>query len=173
MSDSFSEFDPYTYKPADVQKIVAVSLYADPLTIGHISYLKAAKGLYPNVKLKVILNNDTQALAKKGFIFQPLPERIVLLQSLKFVDEVIVSIDVDESVCRTLELISPVHVFCNGGPEYGEASCREAEVCKRLGIEMRFGVGGSEKISGSRYYLNTFLRNVESNEKAKAYLAYQ
>ena len=44
--------------------VVAVSGYFDPLHIGHLEYLEMAKQL--GDKLIVIVNNDKQALLKKG-----------------------------------------------------------------------------------------------------------
>ena len=118
-------------------KVVAASGYFDPLHLGHIEYLKMAREL--GDKLVVILNNDKQTELKKGKVFMPLNERIEILKSLRFVDEVFVSIDEDKSVCKSLEKLKP-NVFAKGGDRFiGEIP--EAEICQRLGIKMIDGLG--------------------------------
>ena len=72
-------------------KVIAVSGYFDPLHVGHIEYIQLSKKL--GDKLVVILNNDKQAGLKKGKAFMPLEERKKILESLRDVDEVFVSID--------------------------------------------------------------------------------
>ena len=80
--------------------VVAASGYFDPVHLGHIEYLKKAKEL--GDKLIVIVNNDKQTEMKKGKEFMPFKERLEIVKSLKFVDEVFPSIDEDSSVCKSL-----------------------------------------------------------------------
>lgn len=118
-------------------KIVVTSGYFDPIHVGHIELLKLAKEL--GDKLIVILNNDEQARLKKGKAFMPLEERKKILESIKYVDEVFISIDYDKSVCKSLEAIKP-HIFAKGGDRFvGEIP--ETPICRKLGIEIIDGLG--------------------------------
>jgi len=121
----------------DKAKIVCASLYADPIHSGHIEYLKLSKKL--GDKLLIIVNNDNQAILKKGKVFLECSERMKILRELKCVDMVVESIDEDRSVCRTLEMIRP-DVFTNGGDQFNDA-IPEAGICKQLGIELVDGLG--------------------------------
>ena len=127
------------------EKIVTVSGGFDPVHIGHVRMIREASKLG---KLVVILNNDTFLIRKKGSPFMPLEERKEILENIKGVDSVFVSIDEDDSVCKSLEAIKP-DIFANGGDRKDESEIRETEVCKRLGIEMIFNVGGGKVQSSS------------------------
>ena len=129
-------------------KIVAVSGYFDPIHVGHIEYFKLAKKL--GDKLVVILNNDEQAKLKKGSAFMPQEERKAILEALRDVDEVFLSIDKDGTVCRSLEALKP-DIFAKGGDRFiGEVP--ETEVCREMGIEMIDSLG--KKIQSSRNFYN-------------------
>ena len=122
------------FKLKFVPKVACVSGYFDPLHVGHLEYLKKAKkhGIY----LIVIVNNDEQAALKKGKSFMPEKERVEILKELKCVNQVVLSIDKDRTVCETLRSIQPKpHFFCNVGDQNNE-SIPEAEVCKELGIDL-------------------------------------
>ena len=127
------------------EKIVTVSGGFDPVHVGHVRMIREASKLG---KLIVILNDDAFLIRKKGRPFMPLEERKEILENIKGVDSVFVSIDKDDSVCKSLEAIKP-DIFANGGDRKDESEIREAEVCKRLGIEMVFNVGGGKVQSSS------------------------
>ena len=74
-----------------MSKIVCVSGYFDPIHVGHLEYFKKSKQL--GDKLMVIVNNDDQAVLKKGKAFMPADERIKLIEEFKCVDIVVKSID--------------------------------------------------------------------------------
>ena len=126
---------------------VCVSGYFDPLHVGHIEYMRRAK--LKGDMLVVIVNNDKQAELKKGRAFMPVEERAQILQSLRMVDQVYVSFDEDRTVCKTLEMVHP-DVFCNGGDQNND-SIPEAEICKKLGIDLVDGLG--EKVQSSSWLL--------------------
>ncbi len=136
-------------------KIVAVSGYFDPLHAGHIQYFRLAKGL--GDKLIVILNNDEQAILKKGKLFMSLENRKAILESIKYIDEVFVSIDKDRSVKKSLETIKP-DIFAVGADRFAY-EIPEAETCKRLGIQIVDGLG--TKICSSKEFYDR-----EVNEKS-------
>ena len=131
-------------------KIVAVSGGFDPVHIGHIRMFRDAARLG---KLTVILNTDDFLLRKKGYVFMPLEERKEILESIRYVDRVVVSIDKDDSVCKTLAMLKP-DVFANGGDRTGKSEIRETGVCEQLGIEMVFGIGGPKVQSSSKLAAN-------------------
>lgn len=137
--------------------VVATSGYFDPLHIGHIECLKLSKALADSIngRLIVILNNDEQAVLKKGKPFMPLNERKTILESLKFVDEVLVSIDKDRTVCKSLELLKP-QIFTKGGDRF-EGEIPESEICRKLGIKIVHGLG--EKIQSSSNLIGNAKKN--------------
>jgi len=127
------------------EKIVAVSGGFDPVHIGHIRMFRDAAKLG---KLAVILNTDDFLLRKKGYVFMPLEERREVIEAIKYVDSTVVSIDEDDSVCKTLAMLKP-DVFANGGDRASRSGIRETEICRKLGIEMVFGIGGNKVQSSS------------------------
>jgi cytidyltransferase-like protein len=124
-------------------KVVAVSGYFDPIHVGHLEFLKIAKSL--GDKLVVIINSDYQAVLKKGKSFMPEEDRLEIVQALRCVDEVFLSIDKDKSVCKSLEHLKP-DIFANGGDRSLE-EIPETAVMKKYNIEMVDGLG--EKIRSS------------------------
>ena len=131
--------------------IVAASGYFDPIHIGHIEYLEKAIAL--GDELIVILNSDAQAKLKKGFVFMPEGERMQILKALRCVDKVVLSIDTDQTQCKTLELLKP-NIFAKGGDRYA-SEIPETPTCKKLGIKIIDGLGAkvqssSELVSKSK-----------------------
>ena len=57
-------------------------------------------------KLIVIVNNDHQRELKGSKAFQGEDERVIIISNLKAVDEVVLSIDQDRTVCDTIRHIS-------------------------------------------------------------------
>ena len=125
---------------------VAVSGYMDPIHKGHIEYLKLAKEFAgPDGTLVVILNNDHQAVLKKGRPFMKCEERKIILEAISYVDEVFVAVDEDESVCKSLPLVN-VQYFIKGGDRYSY-EIPETPVCREHNIIIRDGFG--DKIQSS------------------------
>ena len=131
------------------EKVVICSGYFDPLHVGHIEYLKMAKSMGDT--LVVIVNNRKQALLKKADEFMDERDRLDIIFHLDMVDEAILSVDEDKTVCKSLELVAQFKphaelTFCNGGDRhFGDIP--EAEVCNKLKIKMVDGLG--EKIRSS------------------------
>lgn len=124
-------------------KIVCVSGYFDPLHVGHLEYFEKAKQ-YGN-SLTVIVNNDAQAELKKNKAFMKDIERVEIIRNLKMVDNVVLSIDEDRTVCKTLSSIKPTY-FCNGGDQFND-NIPEREICEENEIILIDGLG--EKIQSS------------------------
>lgn len=132
-----------------MEKVSCVSGYFDPIHVGHLEYFKSAKKIAD--KLIVIVNNDDQAVLKKGKPFMSADERIEIIKELKCVDYVVKSIDTDRTVRETIKILNPIpSYFCNGGDQNNN-SIPEAEICENLGIELRDGFG--EKIQSSSWLI--------------------
>lgn len=132
-----------------MKTIVIASGYFDPLHEGHIEYLKMAYFLGDT--LTVIVNNDQQAQLKKGYSFMQEYSRMEILKSIKYVDEVVISIDTDLSVSKTLELLSEKQkgnklIFAKGG-DRSAGEIPERNICQERGIKIIDGLG--KKIQSS------------------------
>lgn len=135
-------------------KIVIVSGYFNPVHIGHIKMLRAAKELGGLVC--VIVNNDIQQVLKKGKIIMNEDERIEIVKALKYVDMLYLSDDTDRTVCRTLIKIVEQFseqgyeiIFANGGDRSCSRRVPETDICERYNIKMIFDCGGTEKLNSS------------------------
>ncbi len=127
------------------EQIVCVSGFFNPLHVGHVRLFQAAKAL--GTKLVVVLNNDVQAIKKKGGIIINQDDRKELIEALWCVDECVIAVDKDETVCETLRLVKP-NIFANGGDRVSE-NVPEVDVCKELGIKMVWNVGGGKHDSST------------------------
>lgn len=125
-------------------KTVCVSGYFTALHKGHIRLFEEAKLL--GDALIVIVNNSEQQKKKKGRLIQKAEDIKYIISKLSMVDSVIISIDTDKTVCKTLEKIHP-HIFANGG-DRTKGNVPEAKICKKLHITMKYNVGGT-KINSS------------------------
>jgi len=129
----------------DKRITVAVSGYFTILHKGHIRLFEEAKKL--GDYLVVIVNNNQQQQAKKGRLIHKVEDIKYILEALRVVDKVVVSIDKDSTVCETLALIKP-NIFANGGDRTSN-NVPEDVICQKLGIKMCFGVGGDKHNSSS------------------------
>ena len=124
-------------------KTAIVSGYFDPLHVGHLEYFKLAKDLAD--ELIVIVNNREQCLLKKGDEFMIEKDRLEIVYHLDMVDEAILAVDKDKSVCETIKMISRFKphndlVFCNGG-DRDASNSPEVKICGQLGIDFQQGLG--------------------------------
>ena len=124
-------------------RTVAISGYFDPIHVGHLEYIIKAKKL--GDKLVVIVNNNHQCVLKKGKPFMDENDRVRIVSSIKYVDEVFLSIDKDKTVCKSLEKIKP-DIFANGC-DRKNYEVPESVVCNKYNIEIIDGLG--EKIRSS------------------------
>tara|TARA_Y100000816_G_C26049642_1_gene550234 strand:+ start:70 stop:474 length:405 start_codon:yes stop_codon:yes gene_type:complete len=132
-------------------KTVAISGYFDPIHVGHLEYIELSKRM--GDYLVVIVNNNHQCKLKKGKYFMDERDRIKIVESIKGVDEVFLSIDSDKTVCKSLEKIKP-DVFTNGGDRHNQ-EIPESIVCKKYGIELLDGMGKKIRSSSDLTGLKT------------------
>lgn len=140
-------------------KIIIVSGYFDPLHVGHIECMELARKLIgESDKLLILLNSDKQCELKKGRAFMPMEEKKKILETIKYVDEVFVSVDEDESVCESIKAIAQAHpsdeiIFAKGGDRF-IYEIPETKVCRELGIKVVDGLG--KKIQSSSDLIKKF-----------------
>lgn len=125
----------------------------DPLHIGHIEYLKQAKAL--GGYHVCILNTDDFLIKKKGYCFYTQEQRQALLCELRCVDRVVISIDTDMTVSRTIGSLYHDYkdtvsnfIFAKGGDRYA-SEIPEAKICAELGIKIVDGLGNKIESSSS------------------------
>ncbi len=131
---------------------VIVSGYFSPLHIGHLDMIEA--GARIGDKLIVIVNNNAQQMAKKGKVIIDEQDRLRLVNALRDVDQAMISIDEDRTVCASIAEIARTHtdhdiIFANGGDRVSGAVVPEAATCEEHGIRMVFDMGGNEKADSS------------------------
>lgn len=132
-----------------MSEIVCTSGYFNPLHKGHIRLLQNAKRLAEsgNGKLVVIVNNDHQVKLKGSKKFMNQEERLEVVRALACVDFAVLSVDTDRTVRKTLKMVRPT-CFAKGGDSTPE-NTPELKLCKDLGIQVVFGVGGGKVQSSS------------------------
>ena len=114
----------------------------DPFRIGHLEHLRKAKQL--GDWLVVIINPDVDLVRKRGspdLVYQSMGERYKIIKALKYVDEVVIGIDSDGTVAKTLLMIKP-DILAKGGDRTKDTMPQsEIDVCKQIGCEIVYGVG--------------------------------
>ena len=127
------------------EKIIVVSGGFDPIHVGHLRMMKEAAN---HGKLTVIINSDDWLKQKKGYVFMPFEERAEIISELTCVDKVVMAKDDDRTVCESLRELQP-DIFANGG-DRGANTTPESRLCKELGIELMYDVGGGKVRSSSK-----------------------
>ena len=141
--------------PASVRRAAIVSGYFNPMHIGHLDMMEAARAVAD--ALVVIVNNDAQQVMKKGKVITSETDRLRIVNALRVADSALIAVDEDGSVAASLEAIHAAYpgvdlVFCNGGdrsPDGDAVPSAEVAVAERLGIELLWGVGGQTKADSS------------------------
>jgi cytidyltransferase-like protein len=136
------------------KKAIIVSGYFNPIHKGHLEYINSAKALAD--RLFVIVNSDYQRELKGSKEFQDEEERMIIVSNVKAVDQAVLSIDKDRTVCETLRKIAEEFgeeydlAFANGGDQ-GNESIPESPICEEVGIDLIDGLG--DKIQSSSWLL--------------------
>lgn len=127
-----------------IKKLIAVSGGFDPLHVGHVRMItEAAK----HGDVLVIANSDEWLMRKKGYVFMTFEERSEIIESIKGVLGVAEADDKDDTVCKSLITLRP-DIFANGGDRKGN-NTPEVALCKKLGIELMWNIGGGKIQSSS------------------------
>jgi cytidyltransferase-like protein len=143
-----------------MKTLVITSGYFNPIGPHHLNYLEASRAFGDHHI--VIVNNDKQVALKDSIPFYNQDERLRLVRSLKCVTDAVISTDCGRSIAKSLEKIVFQArdgynriIFCNGGDQLS-ANEEEAEICKKYGVQMMFGVGGGKTGSSSDYLGKAF-----------------
>ena len=127
----------------------------NPIHTGHIDYMEAAKAL--GDYLIVIVNNDKQVKLKGSVPFMNVYDRIRIVNAIKGVDKVVLSIDTGKAVTKTLGSIYNEYavnydfdsmIFANGG-DVTPSNSREEYFCQLRRISTAYNVGGEKTQSSS------------------------
>ena len=117
-----------------------VSGYFNPLHRGHIEYIHESKIRCEH--LIVIVNNDNQVKIKKSKQFMDESHRCFIINSLKDVNEVKLSIDKDNTICQTLISIvnkypNDILYFFNSGDRsnMNNIETEELKICQKYKIK--------------------------------------
>ena len=137
-----------------IKTAIIVSGYFNPIHKGHIEYFQKAKNLAD--MLFVIVNSDYQRSLKGSKPFQDESERLIIVDNIKAVDKVFLSIDKNRTVCNSIEKIFSAFgsefklYFANGGDQNNN-TIPEKDICDKLGIKLIDGLG--DKIQSSSWLL--------------------
>ena len=125
----------------------------DPPHIGHVRMFKEAAKWGDVV---VAINSDDWLMRKKGYVFMPWKERAEIIREFASV-AVGRFDDAHNTACDAIRKFTP-DAFANGGDRKKE-NTPEMNLCDELGIQMLWGVGGSDKPQSSSWLVNKFKEN--------------
>ena len=123
-------------------RVVVISGFFNPLHIGHIYYISAARNL--GDFLIVIVNSDEQVETKGSIPFMNEDDRLNIITNIKGVDRAVLAIDKDSSVCQTIreefkrlqnDPFFEEMIFANGG-DRKQGGVPEDLLEEELGVRM-------------------------------------
>ena len=143
------------------KNIIILSGGFDPVHKGHIRMFREAANLGHQVI--VGLNSDEWLTRKKGKPFMGWDERAEILESCKFVNQVLSMDDDDDTATDIIKQVANMYegyniYFANGG-DRGKGNVPELDTCKNLNVVMLWGLGGGKIQSSS-----DLTKNWENNE---------
>ena len=140
-----------------IKNVIVLSGGFDPVHKGHIRMFREANNLGANVIIG--LNSDEWLTRKKGKPFMEWNERAEILESCKFVTQVLSMDDSDDTASDIIRQVAKLYkgqdmniYFANGG-DRGKGNVPELDVCKDLNVVMLWGIGGG-KIQSSSWLIN-------------------
>ena len=125
----------------DNMHIGIVSGFFNPIHRGHLDYINSSKKLCDYIVC--IVNNDKQVLVKGSKLFMDENHRMVILENIKAVDEVILAIDFEYRSAETLLNIREKYkqnklTFFNSGDVTLESwDSVELALCKEHNINIK------------------------------------
>ena len=137
-----------------MSRTILVSGGFDPPHIGHVRMFKEAAKWGDVV---VAINSDDWLMRKKGYVFMPWEERAEIIREFTSVYAVTPFDDSDNTACSAIKTFRP-HAFANGGDRKKE-NTPEMDLCDELGIQMLWGIGGSDKPQSSSWLVNKLREN--------------
>ena len=140
-------------------RVGIISGYFNPIHVGHIDLIERSREVVD--VLYVIVNSDFQRELKGSREFMSEGERARIVSSIKGVTGCFISIDRDQSVCSSLEMVyaqvSRAYMgnelefkFINGG-DRSNGEIPESVICEEMGIEILDGFG--DKVQSSSWLL--------------------
>ena len=140
-----------------IKNVIIVSGGFDPVHKGHIRMFREAANLGHQVIIG--LNSDEWLTRKKGKPFMKWNERAEILESCKFVTQVLSMDDSDDTASDIIKQVANLYknqdmniYFANGG-DRKKGNVPELDVCKNLNVVMLWGIGGG-KIQSSSWLTN-------------------
>jgi hypothetical protein len=105
------------------------------------------------------VNNDEQVKVKGSVPFMPESERVEIIKSLRYADDVILSVDKDKTVAESLRMVAQKYpgdlYFAKGGDRNaGNIPESETKACDEFGIKVINGVGG-DKVQSSSWLIKS------------------
>ena len=136
----------------------------DPVHVGHLRMFKDAKKLSNEVI--VLLNNDDWLIKKKGKPFMNQNQRKEILEEFNSITKVIIQRSSEKSSSSAIEEFVKKNpnksiCYCNGGDRSNINNIRESEICKKLKVNLEFGIGGENKIESSSKLTKNYLGDIE------------
>ena len=142
------------------RKTIMISGGFDPVHVGHVRMIREAAQWG---QVCVVINSDAWLKRKKGYVFMTWEERAEIIGNIKGVIMVLNVNDADGSVCEALRRHRP-DAFANGGDRKKE-NTPEMKVCEELGIQMLWGIGGTEKPQSSSWLVNKAMEQLNGHQK--------
>ena len=138
-----------------INNVIILSGGFDPVHKGHIRMFREASNLGHQVIIG--LNSDDWLTRKKGKPFMRWEERAEILESCKFVNQVLSMDDDDDTATDIIKQVSNMYegyniYFANGG-DRGKGNVPELDTCKDSNVTMLWGIGGG-KIQSSSWLIN-------------------
>tara|TARA_R110002110_G_scaffold157794_1_gene354848 strand:+ start:100 stop:576 length:477 start_codon:yes stop_codon:yes gene_type:complete len=135
------------------KNIIILSGGFDPVHKGHIRMFREASWMGHQVI--VGLNSDEWLTRKKGKPFMEFDERAEILQSCRFVNQVLSMNDFDDTASDIIVKVCKLYnnedfniYFANGG-DRKKGNVPELATCNNLNVTMLWGIGGGKIQSSS------------------------
>ena len=114
-------------------KSVAINGFFDLIHKGHIIMIKEASELG---ELTVILNNDAQAMKKKGYCSLPQEDRRLIVQNINGVSQAIIVAENNNNLEAVINILKEINcdIFVTGKGDSPEL----VEACRNIGIEIYY-----------------------------------